>query len=113
MNYLRLKIYTSEFGVDKVEAMLEHKGYVKAAEADMASVETMVGKYMQTTIKDEITMVAFDNNDEEGNKRVKDVKVTSMIVKSKEMEGMWGWDVTLGRMYAEDEAVTAENWNEL
>lgn len=110
MNFIRLKIYTSEFGIEKVTAMLKFKGYEEATEADMASVETMAGKYMQTTLNDEITMVAFDNDDEEGNKRIKDVKVTSMILKSKEMEGMWGWDVTLGRMYTEDEPVTEENW---
>ncbi len=111
MNYLRLKIYTSEFGIDKVEAMLNFKGFEKAAEADMASAETMVGKYLQTTLKDEIAIVAFAKDDEEGRKQIKDVQVTSMILKSKEMEGMWGWDVTLGRMYAEDEVVAAENWN--
>lgn len=112
MNYLRLKIYTSEFGIDKVEAMLDFKGFEKAAEEDMVSAEAMTGKYFQTTLKDEITIVAFAKDDEEGRKQIKDVQVTSMILKSKEMEGLWGWDVSLGRMYTEDETVAAENWNQ-
>ena len=112
MNFIRLKIYTSEFGIEKVSAMLKYKGYEAATEEEMASVETMAGKFMQTTIRDEITIVVFDKDDEEGQKRVKDLKVTCMMVKSKELEGIWGWDVTLGRMYAEDEIVTAENWEQ-
>lgn len=112
MNLIRLKIYTSEFGIEKVEGMLKYKGYEKASEADLASFDNMAGKFMQTVVRDEITIVAFEKDDEDGQKKVKDLKVTCMMVKSKELEGIWGWDVTLGRMYAEDEIVTAENWEQ-
>lgn len=111
MNFLRLKIYTSEFGLEKVTGMLKIKEFEEASDADKASVETMIGKYMSTAIGEEPVVYAFAANDEAGQAKMKELKVTCMMLKSKEMEGMWGWDVTLGRMYAEDELVNTENWN--
>lgn len=111
MNFLRLKIYTSEFGLEKVAGMLKIKGFEEASDEDRASVETMVGKFMNATIGDEPVVYVFAADDQENQAKIKDLKVTCMMLKSKEMEGLWGWDVTLGRMYAEDEPVNADNWN--
>ena len=33
-----------------------------------------------------------------------------MMLKSKEMEGLFGWDVKLGRLYVEDNIVDDEDW---
>lgn len=111
MNFLRLKIYTSEFGLEKVAGMLKIKGFEEATDNDMVSVENMTGKFTNTTIGQEPVVYAFAADDEAGRAKMKELKVTCMMLKSKEMEGLWGWDVTLGRMYAEDEPVNAENWN--
>lgn len=111
MNYIRLKIYTSEFGLEKVAGMLKFKGFEAATDEDRTSVEKMVGKFMNSAINDEPVVYAFAKDDEDGQAKIKELKVTCMMLKSKEMEGLWGWDVTLGRMYAEDEPVGSENWD--
>ena len=49
-------------------------------------------------------IVYFDDN-EEGRAALQQLKLKMMMLKSKEMEGLFGWDVKLGRLYVEDNIV--------
>lgn len=113
MNFTKLKIFTNDFGKEKVENVVETLGYTKAEGTDAAEV---MGKYQTISIEgpygSEVIVSLFDTDDEEGAARLKKAKVYMMMLKSKELEGFWGWDVTLGRLYCDDVAVDETNWNE-
>lgn len=112
MKFIKFNIYGSEFGIDKVTQLLEMKGST-ATDIEKETAETVIGKHCVRIKNDEHVASAFYADDEEGRKVVSEMKVLLMMLKSKEMYGDFGWDVTTGRMYGEDVLVDETNWNEL
>ena len=112
MNFIKFDIYTSEFGMEKVAKMLSMKGSA-ATELENETAESIQGKYIIRTKNEEKVVTAYYADDEENRKLVSELKVLCMMLKSKEMYGDFGWDVTLGRLYAQDEIVDETNWDKL
>lgn len=112
MNFIKFDIFASEFGMNKVTQLLEMKGNT-ATEIEKETAESIIGKYVVRMKDDEYVGSAYYADDEEGRKTVADLKVLFMMLKSKELYGDYGWDVTTGRMYAQDSIVDETNWNEL
>ena len=113
MKFIKFNVYGTEFGIDKVTQLFEMKGSV-ATEIEKEDATSIIGKYVvRPYTNGEQVATAFYNDDEEGQKMVKDMKVLCMMLKSKEQYGDYGWDVTMGRMYAMDFSVDETNWNEL
>jgi ribosomal protein L11 methylase PrmA len=112
MNLIKLDIYTNDFGAEKVANVLELKGST-ATEIENETIESVQGKYIVRTKNEEKVVTAYYADNEENRKTVSELKVLYMMLKSKEMYGDFGWDVTLGRLYAHDYTVDEANWNEL
>lgn len=112
MNLIKLDIYTNDFGAEKVANVLEAKGNT-AAEIENETAESIQGKHIIRTKDDEKVVTAYYADNEENRKTVSELKVLYMMLKSKEMYGDFGWDVSLGRLYAHDYIVDETNWDEL
>lgn len=112
MKFIKFNVYGTEFGIDKVTQLFEMKG-ITAAEIDKEDENSIIGKYVVRDYNDEKVVSAFYKDDEESHKLIKEFKVLVMMLKSKEQYGDFGWDVTLGRMYAMDFSVDETNWKEL
>ena len=112
MNFIKFDIYTSEFGMDKAAKMLEMHGNT-ATEVENETAESIQGKYIIRTKNNEKVVTGYYADNEENRKKVSELKVFCMMLKSKEMYGDFGWDVSLGRMYAHDYIVDETNWDEL
>ncbi len=112
MKFIKFNVYGTEFGIDKVAQLFEMKG-ITATEIDKEDAESIIGKFVVRDYNDEKVATAFYTDDEESQKLIKEFKVLVMMLKSKEQYGDFGWDVSLGRMYAMDFSVDETNWTEL
>ena len=112
MKFIKFNVYGTEFGIDKVAQLFEMKG-ITATEIDKEDENSVIGKYVVRDYNDEKVASAFYTDDEESHKLIKEFKVLVMMLKSKEQYGDFGWDVTMGRMYAMDFSVDETNWTEL
>ena len=112
MKFIKFNVYGTEFGIDKVTQLFEMKG-ITAAEIDKEDENSVIGKYVVRDYNDEKVASAFYTDDEESHKLIKEFKVLVMMLKSKEQYGDFGWDVTMGRMYAMDFSVDETNLKEL
>ena len=112
MKFIKFNVYGTEFGIDKVAQLFEMKGFT-ATEIEKEDADSIIGKYVVRPYNDEMVASAFYADTEESQKLIKEFKVLVMMLKSKEQYGDFGWDVTLGRMYAMDCIVDETNWNEL
>lgn len=123
MKYIEVKIYTSHQGIEPLTAMLMKKGITGVVVNDPADAEVLLDKkqeyewdYIDKSLledkdREPVVSVYFDDT-EEGRKQVQDLKIAVMMLKSKEMEGEFGWDANLGRLYAEDLLVDDEEWKD-
>src|SRR5665647_23814 len=123
MKYIETVIYTSVEGIDSVTNMLKEMGiegiiienpkdleefmnkkksydwdYIDAKVMELNDIEPNIKFYLEPTKK--------------GNKQLDMIKIKSMMLKSKEYEGVFGPDVTLGRMYVDSKLVDDEDWKE-
>ena len=112
MKFIKFNVYGTEFGIDKVAQLFEMKGFT-ATEIEKENAESIIGKFVVRQYNDEKVASAFYADNEESQKLIKEFKVLVMMLKSKEQYGDFGWDVTLGRMYAMDFTVDETNWTEL
>lgn len=123
MNYIETKIYTSRFGMEHVLNMLSTMGIDNPVIEDPTDLEELMEKknsydwdYVDEKVlaqaDEEPTVIFYAEDSEEGRKQVKDVKMAAMLLKSKEMEGFFGWENNLGRMYVEDVLVKDEDWKD-
>lgn len=112
MKFLKLNFYTSEFGMNKVTQVLDIKG-LTATEIEKETAESIIGKYVVRIKNEEHVVTGYFADDEESRKLISDLKVLCMMLKSKEQYGDFGWDITMGRLYAEDVEIDETNWNEL
>lgn len=123
MKFIEVKIYTSHQGVEALTAMLMEKGITGAVVDDPQDAEGLLDKkkeyewdYIDKSLleggtREPVVSVFFEDS-EEGRKQVQDLKIAVMMLKSKEMEGVFGWDADLGRLYAEDRIVDDGDWKD-
>lgn len=123
MKFIEVKIYTSHQGVEPLTAMLMEKGISGVVVDDPQDAEELLDKkneyewdYIDRSLlknqeKEPVVSVFFEDT-EEGRRQVQELKISVMMLKSKEMEGVFGWDADLGRLYAEDRVVDDEDWKD-
>ena len=103
MKFIEVKIYTSHQGVEPLTAMLMEKGISGVAVDDPQDAEELLDKkneyewdYIDRSLlenqeKEPVVSVFFEDT-EEGRRQVQELKISVMMLKSKEMEGVFGWD---------------------
>lgn len=123
MKFIEVKIYTSHEGIEPLTAMLMQKGITGITVDDPADVDELMEHkkeyewdYIEESLlenkdREPVVTVYFDDT-EEGRKKVQDLKLAVMMLKGKEMEGVFGWDTSLGRLYAEDRVVDDSDWKD-
>ena len=124
MKYIEAKIFTNSRGVEEVTAELLKMGIEGATVEDPDEIKNIMDKkegyewhilhaVAQFTDGNPFaggTGFAYFDDNEEGRAALQQLKLKMMMLKSKEMEGLFGWDVKLGRLYVEDNIVDDEDW---
>ncbi|MEG2323094.1 MAG: 50S ribosomal protein L11 methyltransferase [Anaerovoracaceae bacterium] len=122
MNYIKYTIYTSRQGIELVTGMLMEQGITQTVVEDPADVEEMLEKkndYDWDFIDEKVmekqnqepTVSVYIEDSPKGREQLGQLKIALMMLKSKEMEGDFGWDANLGRLYGEDTLVK-EDWKD-
>ena len=112
MKYIEAKIFTNSRGVEEVTAELLKMGIEGATVEDPDEIKNIMDKkegYEWDYVDEKAFPVNTEHN-EEGRAALQQLKLKMMMLKSKEMEGLFGWDVKLGRLYVEDNIVDDEDW---
>lgn len=123
MKYIEFRIHASRQGIEQVTAMLMTKGIDQLVINDPADMEDILNKknsydwdYVEDALKDgadrEPTVSAYFEDTPENRELIQQLKIAVMMLKSKEMEGVFGWDANLGRLYAEDIIVDDGDWKD-
>lgn len=123
MKYIEFRIHASKQGIEQVTAMLMTKGIDQLVINDPADMEDILDKkneygwdYIEDDLKENLdrepTVSAFFEDTPENRELVQQLKIAVMMLKSKEMEGIFGWDADLGRLYAEDIIIDDEAWKD-
>jgi len=123
MKYIEATIYTSIEGIDPVTNMLKEmgvEGIIIENPADLEEFMVKINSYDWDYIDDKIMELKdvepnikfYLEPTEEGNKLLDAIKIKAMMLKSKEYEGVFGFDVTMGRMYIEAKLVDDEDWKD-
>jgi ribosomal protein L11 methyltransferase len=123
MKYIETTIYTSIEGIAPVTNMLKEMGVEEIIIENPADLEEFLDKknsydwdYLDDKImklKDiEPNIKFYIEPNKEGTKLLEAIKIKAMILKSKEYEGVFGLDVTLGRMYVATKIVDDEDWKD-
>lgn len=123
MRYIELKIHASSQGVEMVTEMLMRNGITSISVDDPADLQDILDKkneygwdYIDDEVKahperEPVVKVYLEDSDE-GRAQLQALKIEVMKLKSMEMEGRFGWDADLGRLYAESEIVDDEDWKD-
>ncbi len=123
MKLIEVKIYVSHEGIEPLTAMLMQKGITGITVDDPADLDDLMEhkkeyewdyvdpSLLENRDREPVVTVYFDDTDE-GREGVQDLKLSIMMLKSKEMEGVFGWDANLGRLYAEDRVVDDSDWKD-
>lgn len=120
MKYIEAKIFTNSRGVEEVTAELLKMGIEGATVEDPDEIKNIMDKkegyewdYVDEKafpVNTEHKVIVYFDDNEEGRAALQQLKLKIMMLKSKEMEGLFGWDVKLGRLYVEDNIVDDEDW---
>lgn len=123
MKYIETTIYTSIEGIAPVTNMLKEMGVEAIIIENPADLEEFMDKknsydwdYLDDKIMElkdiEPNIKFYIEPNKEGTKLLEAIKIKAMILKSKEYEGVFGLDVTLGRMYVATNLVDDEDWKD-
>ena len=123
MKYIELKIHASHQGVEMVTEMLMRNGITGISVDDPADLQDILEKkneYGWDYIDDEVksrpdrepVVKAYLEDSPEGRAQLQHLKIEVMKLKSRELEGAFGWDADLGRLYAEEVVVDDEDWKD-
>ena len=121
MELIKITIYTSKPGAEAVTASLFQLSIYETEIDDPSEIDTIYGHKEQLAFDyldesllkkdgDEVKVHIYFKNDEEGKKKVRDVKLHMMALKSKEMEGYFDFKADLGRLYVKDEIIRSEDY---
>ena len=123
LKYIELKIHASHQGVEMVTELLMRNGITGISVDDPADLQDILEKkneYGWDYIDDEVkarpdrepVVKVYLEDSEKGQAQLQHLKIEIMKLKSLEMEGKFGWDADLGRLYAESEVVDDEDWKD-
>lgn len=88
--------------------------------ADMEDILNKKNEYGWDYVDDDLkkgldrepTISIYFEDTEENREKIQQLKLQVMMLKSKELEGLFGWDVDFGRLYAEDIIVDDADWKD-
>lgn len=123
MKYIETVIYTSIDGIDPVMNMLMGMGIEGIIIENPKDLEEFLDKknaYDWDYVDDEVMKLKdvepnlkfYLETTEEGIKLLDDIKIKTMMLKSKEYEGVFGLELSLGRLYVESKLVDDEDWKD-
>lgn len=123
MKYIEFKVHASGQGIEQVTAMYLRMGIDQVSIDDPADMEDILNKkneygwdYVDDDLKKgldrEPTISIYFEDTEENREKIQQLKLQVMMLKSKELEGLFGWDVDFGRLYAEDIIVDDADWKD-
>ena len=123
MKYIEFKVRASRQGIEQVTAMFMSKGIDSVSITDPADMEDILNKkneydwdYVDDQLKEDLerepSISAYFENTPENREKIQELKIAVMMLKSKELEGLYGWDVDFGRLYAEAVTVDDEDWKD-
>ena len=123
MKYIETVIYTSVEGIEPVTNMLKKigiEGIIIENPKDLEEFMNKKNSYDWDYIDDKVMELKdvepnikfYLEPTKKGNKLLDTIIIKSMMLKSKEYEGVFGPDVTLGRMYVDSKLVDDEDWKE-
>lgn len=123
MKYIEFKVHASRQGIEQVTALLMLKGITQVSINDPADMNDILNKkneydwdYVDDGLKENLdsepTLSCYFEDTPENHKKVQQLKIAVMMLKSQELEGKYGWDVNFGRLYAEDIIVDDETWKD-
>ena len=123
MKYIEFKVHASRQGIEQVTAMYLRMGIDQVSIDDPADMEDILNKkneygwdYVDDDLKKgldrEPTISIYFEDTKENREKIQQLKLQVMMLKSKELEGLFGWDVDFGRLYAEDIIVDDADWKD-
>ncbi len=123
MKYIEFRVHASRQGIEQVTAMFMSKGIQSVSINDPADMEDILNKkneydwdYVEDSLKTKLdqepTISAYFEDTPENREKIQQLKLSVMMLKSKELEGLYGWDVDFGRLYAEDITLDDEDWKD-
>lgn len=120
MKYIETKIFTNRRGSEEVIARLMAMGIDSATIEDPDEIYEIEKKengyewdYIDEKaypVSDEYKVIVYSEDSLEGRTEVDKIREAMMKLKGDELEGKFGWDTTLGRLYVEDNVVDDEDW---
>ena len=123
MKYIEFKVHASRQGIEQVTAMYMKNGITDVSIDDPADMEDILNNkneygwdYIDDELKENLdrepTISCFFEDTPENRDKVQQLKLLIMMLKSKEMEGVFGWDADLGRLYGEAIYIDDEDWKD-
>ena len=123
MKYIEFKVRASRQGIEQLTALFLSKGIDSVSINDPADIDDVLNKkngyewdYVNDDIKGildrEPSISTYFEDTPENREKIQELKIAVMMLKSKELEGLYGWDVDFGRLYAEDIIVDDEDWKD-
>lgn len=123
MKYIEFKVHASRQGIEQVTAMYMKNGITDVSIDDPADMEDILNNkneygwdYIDDELKENLdrepTISCFFEDTPETRDKVQQLKLLIMMLKSKEMEGVFGWDADLGRLYGEAIYIDDEDWKD-
>lgn len=123
MKYIEFKVHASRQGIEQVTALFMRRGIDSVSINDPADINDILEKkneygwdYIEDSLKEELELEpvvsAYLEDTPENREMIQQLKLDVMMLKSRELEGIYGWDVDFGRLYAEDIIVDDEDWKD-
>lgn len=123
MKYIEFKVHASRQGLEQVTAMLMQHGITEVSIDDPADFEDILNRkneYGWDYIEDELkknldrepTLSVYFEDSPQTQEKLQELKIEVMKLKSRELEGVYGWDVDFGRLYAETLISDDEDWKD-
>lgn len=121
MKYIELKVRASRQGIEQLTAMFMANGVYSVSIDDPADMKEILDKkesyewdYVDDNLKNDLerepSISVYFEDTPENHEKVQQLKIAIMMLKSKELEGVFGWDVNFGRLYAESMVIDDEAW---
>ena len=123
MKYIETKIFTSKQGIEPLSSMLMKIGLTDFVIEDPTEIAELLNKkntydwdYIDESVlamsENEPNIILYLEDTEEGRKTLQKVKLAAMELKSKEMQRLFGANVSLGRLCVEENIVDDETWKD-
>ena len=123
MKYIEFRVHASRQGIEQLTEVFMSRGIDSVSINDPADMEDILNKKngyewdyvddeLKETVDSEPTASVYFEDTPENRELVQELKIAVMMLKSRELEGVYGWDADFGRLYAEDIIVDDEDWKD-